>query len=280
VKPEQVLQQLAACGTPQNRKAYARHGAREPMSGCSYASLYALQKAIGQDAALAAALWRSGNHDARVLATLVADPEALPASLLDAWVQDVDNHILCEALARAAARSPDGFAVADRWRRQKDEWRRASGFTLLGQLAADPAQPDATFAALLPVIEAEIRGSANFARHAMYLCLIAIGSRGGALQSAAVAAAKRIGKVEIDHGQTGCKTPDAIPYIEKTVAHRSKQAAKHKGSRSASSASRSGGAAGKKLAARTTASRQPAAKKAAKKQRPKQLLARRRAGRA
>ena len=33
------------------------------------------------------------------------------------------------------------------------------------------------------------------------------------------AAAKRIGKVEVDHGDTACKTPDAAEYIEKSWAH-------------------------------------------------------------
>ncbi|MDA0206235.1 MAG: hypothetical protein O3A53_09280 [Acidobacteria bacterium] len=36
----------------------------------------------------------------------------------------------------------------------------------------------------------------------------------------AVAAAKRIGVVEVDHGQTGCKTPGAASYIRKIVERR------------------------------------------------------------
>lgn len=36
-----------------------------------------------------------------------------------------------------------------------------------------------------------------------------------ALRKKAIEAAKRIGKVEVDHGETYCKTPDAVPYIEK-----------------------------------------------------------------
>ena len=43
------------------------------------------------------------------------------------------------------------------------------------------------------------------------------------LQKKAIAAAKRIGKVEVDHGETGCKTPDAASYIAKTVEYRKKK---------------------------------------------------------
>ena len=36
-------------------------------------------------------------------------------------------------------------------------------------------------------------------------------------------AAKRIGKVEVDHGETGCKTQDAVTYIQKAKAHRARK---------------------------------------------------------
>ena len=38
--------------------------------------------------------------------------------------------------------------------------------------------------------------------------------------------AGRIGTVEVDHGETSCKTPEAVSYIKKTVAHNKKKAAK------------------------------------------------------
>ena len=55
---------------------------------------------------------------------------------------------------------------------------------------------------------------------------ITIALRGAGLRKQAVATARRIGPVLVDHGETNCKTPAAIPYIEKTVAHREAQAAK------------------------------------------------------
>ena len=53
--------------------------------------------------------------------------------------------------------------------------------------------------------------------------MITIGVRSAPLRKLAVAAAKRIGKVEVDHGDTACKTPDASEYIAKTVAYRRKK---------------------------------------------------------
>ena len=67
----QTLQQLKAAGTAQTRKTYARHGVGPNMFGVSYATLGKLTRAIQRDHALALGLWASGNHDARVLATMV-----------------------------------------------------------------------------------------------------------------------------------------------------------------------------------------------------------------
>src|SRR5262245_7914566 len=81
-----VLAQLEAMGTEQNRKIYTRHGVAGPMFGVSYANLGALKKKIKVDQGLAEELWDSGNHDARVLAAMVADPRSIAEPTLDAWV--------------------------------------------------------------------------------------------------------------------------------------------------------------------------------------------------
>ncbi len=55
--------------------------------------------------------------------------------------------------------------------------------------------------------------------------LIGLGVRNEALREKAEAAAQRIGKVVVDHGETGCKTPDAISYMEKICSHCDKKKA-------------------------------------------------------
>jgi hypothetical protein len=46
------------------------------------------------------------------------------------------------------------------------------------------------------------------------------------LREKALLTAKNVGKVHIDHGETGCKTPDAAQYILKTAARKEGAAAK------------------------------------------------------
>ena len=106
-----VMAQMEAAGTAQNRKVYARHGAAEPMFGVSYADLGKIAKPIKTDHALAAELWDSGNHDARVLALRVADAASVDESLAERWLTGVDNYILAEGLGGLCARSPHARAA-------------------------------------------------------------------------------------------------------------------------------------------------------------------------
>ena len=57
----------------------------------------------------------------------------------------------------------------------------------------------------------------------MNMALVSIGITRPALRNRAIAAARRIGQVEVDHGQTGCKTPDAEAYILKAAARTRKK---------------------------------------------------------
>lgn len=216
----QALAALEKAGTAQNRKVYAKHGVGPAQFGVAFAELKKMAKSIGRDHELAVGLWRSGNHDARVLATMVADPDAFTARDLDAWAKDLDNYVVCDAFGGLAARSPLAAARAAAWRDRKGEWVATAGWNVTAFRAMQENADEAALAPLIPVIADTIHDRPNRVRHAMNMALIAIGARGGALETAALAAAARIGKVEVDHGETSCRTPDAAEYIRRTVAHR------------------------------------------------------------
>ena len=99
-----------------------------------------------------------------------------------------------------------------------------TGWHTLASIARqDNGLPNTYFADYVDTIESKIHTDKNWARHAMNNALISIGVRNPVLEKRAIAAAKRIGRVEIDHGETSCKTPDAAAYIRKTVAHYKKK---------------------------------------------------------
>ena len=218
---KEVMGALGSMGTAQNRNVYARHGVGPNLFGVSYAGLGKLRKTLGVDHDLARQLWATGNHDARVLATMIADPRQTGPELLDAWVRDLDNSVVTDAFAKLAAQSPKAVDRAGRWMRAPEEWVGRAGWRVASELAVrDPELPDAFFDACLETIAREIHTRQNRVRDAMNAALIAIGLRNAGLERKALTAARSIGRVEVDHGETGCKTPDAAAYIAKAKQRR------------------------------------------------------------
>ena len=217
----QVMQVLEKAGSAQTRKTYARHGADEPMFGVSFATLKELTKKIDVDHELALALWDTGNFDARNLAVKIVDPAKMSSADLDKWARETSTSRMCGGyVGMLAGEGPHGPKKLEAWLGSKDAKLRAAGRSLLGFLSQrDDSIPDSFFEKRLAEIEKTIHTAPNGDREGMNMAVIMIGCRNAALRKAATAAAKRIGKVEIDHGDTDCRTPDAAQYIEKTWAY-------------------------------------------------------------
>lgn len=213
----EVLSALEAAGTAQNRRIYRRHGGHDPMFGVSYAELNRLQKRIGRDHELALGLWASGNHDARILACRVADPDRMSRSDLDRWVRAANDYMISDAVAGLAAAGPHRESRAEKWIADRREFVAHAGWALVASQAMD-ASVDLGhdhFVDRLRRIERDMATAPNRTRHAMHMTLIAIGGRTPGLRRLAVATARRLGTPEVDHGETNCTTPEAIPYIER-----------------------------------------------------------------
>lgn len=217
----QVMQELERLGTAQNVKTYGRHGVTDPLFGVSYANLGALKKRIKTNHAVALELWATGNHDARVLATMIADPDQMDGKTLDSWVRDLRDYVTTDAFAKMATETSHARKKAATWSRAKSENVAQAGWNIIGNLAlSDPSLPDEFFTPYLEQIAANIHSRQNRVKKAMNNALIAIGTRNENLEHEALEIAARVGKVQVDHGLTNCKTPDAAQYILKTIQKR------------------------------------------------------------
>ncbi len=221
----EAMKELRTNGRAETRKTYRRHGVRGEMFGVSYAVLGKMKKKIKTDQSLAEQLWATSNLDARVLATMIADPATIRISTLHAWAKNLDNRGLAGALSNVAADAPSAKKLMQKWTVAKDEMIGCAGWHTLASMARqDNGLSNVFFDKYLETIESKIHTSKNWVKYAMNNALINIGVRNPALEKKAIAAAQRIGKVEVDHGETNCKTPDAAAYIKKTVAHNKKKA--------------------------------------------------------
>lgn len=224
------MQQLEAMGTAQNRKIYKRHGAGDVMYGVSFANLKLLKRKLvspegkkGVNHALSLELWETGNSDARTFAILIAEPAKLSQSTLEVWVHSIQYYLLADMLGNVVGQSILAIPMMKRWIDSEKEYIKRTGYAVLNYLAReDKLLDDAFFEPYIALIADEIQSSDNRAKEGMNNCVIAIGGRSEALRDKVIEAAKRIGKVEIDHGETSCKTFIIEDYVAKIWARKMK----------------------------------------------------------
>lgn len=276
-----VMRAIEAKGKAATAAIYRRHGVAEPTVGLSYAELAMLVKRIGVDHALALQLWDTGVHDARIVATRIADPAQLTTATLAAWIRECANYIVTDAVSNTAAHAPGALDLARSWIASREEWTSAAGWTSVAILAMDDGVDEALAGDLITVIEAGIHAAPNRTRHAMNSALIAIGGAMPGLRARASKAAAAIGRVQVDHGDTGCKTPDAAAMIDKMANHRAARRTGGSATRTPSrvSTTRSAGARpvrlGPRASVREASARQAAARRtAARKSTPRTSSAR------
>jgi 3-methyladenine DNA glycosylase AlkD len=210
---------LEKAGSAQTRKTYARHGAHGAMFGVRFGDLFTLMKRIDVDHALARELWATGNVDARNLAMKIAAPEEITSEELDRWAIENPMPMCALYVATLAAESPHGSSKLREWLSSSDERLLAMGWTLLGRTSdLDESFPRKELLRRVAEIEKTIHSAPNEVRREMNRALIAIGGHSPAMRKAVIAAARRIGTVRVDPGDTAGKTADAIETVEKMWA--------------------------------------------------------------
>jgi len=215
----EILASLKKSGKPQTAAIYKHHGTGDNVFGTLTSEIGKLQKKIKVDHALALDLWKTGNAEARMLALQIADPQRVTTALADTLLADGPVRFLGLYLAALLARSPIADKTMRAWMKSGDEATREMGYHILSARLRDDAESisDAGAARVLATIEKQIHKSPNWARYAMNSAVIAIGVWRPKVRKDALAAATRIGKVDVDHGDTNCKTPEAVSYIQKAA---------------------------------------------------------------
>jgi 3-methyladenine DNA glycosylase AlkD len=218
---DEVMAHLRSRAKESTALTYQRHGAHDPL-GVSFAELEKLKKQIKRDHALALQLWDQRYMEARTLACFIADPSRFSSTDLDSWIGELTEHGLIDCVVgNIVAKGPHAQSKLPQWTRSSDEYVGRAGWVLLAHLAKDnPNLPDSYFEAYLDKIPTQIEKAPNRKKQAMHLSIIAIGIRSEALAKKAITTARTVGPIEIDHGETDCKTPEAEAYIKKAWARK------------------------------------------------------------
>lgn len=195
-----ILTTLYSKANPKNVEGMARFGitSTNHVLGISSKFLFSLAKNLGTNHELALALWKTGVYEARVLAALIANPKQLNKRTINSWVNDFDNWAICDGVCLHCLRkTPNAHALALSWIKQKKEFVRRAGFTIIATLCVhDKKSKDSVFIKYLQLIKKYSSDERNFVKKAVNWALRQIGKRNLKLNSAAIRTAKKIHTID------------------------------------------------------------------------------------
>jgi 3-methyladenine DNA glycosylase AlkD len=189
-----ALAELRSRADPARKPGMARVGIRVADAlGVSVPDVRAVAKRCGIDHDLAIELWRTEIHEARILATLVADPGAMTAEQLEAWVGDLTSWDVCDSAADLFGRSEVGVRKIRVWARRPEGFVRRCAFSMIARRAVWAKDaPDREFLGYLPLIRRVATDDRNEVKKGVSWALRQIGKRNRALHTAAIGEAERI----------------------------------------------------------------------------------------
>lgn len=215
-----VMKELESLGSEQTRKTFARHGAEESrMFGVRVGDLKGVLKKIKGDQELALELYATGNYDAMYLAGLAADGARMSKKQLQAWVNQATWQMIAEySVPGVTVESEHACELADRWIDARKEHVAAAGWATWAAIVAvwpDDELDLEHLRALLDRVVRDIGAAGNRVRYTMNGFVIAVGCYVRPLLARSKAAAKKLGRVDVDMNGTACKVPVATEYIAK-----------------------------------------------------------------
>jgi 3-methyladenine DNA glycosylase AlkD len=182
--------------------------------------MQSIRKQIKGDQALAMQLYATGNSDAMYLAGLVADGRKMTRAQIERWAKTSVWHMHSgTTVPCVTAEHPDAIEIALKWIDSPKESIAVAGWATLSNVvcvAPDDKLPIKQLDTLLTRVVKTIKSSQNRVRYAMNTFVICCGTYVAPLADKAVAAARKIGNVEVEMGQTDCQVPDAESYILKS----------------------------------------------------------------
>ncbi len=216
---QEILDELKPLGSDSYKRVIFKHGVQEPCFGVKISELQKIVKRIKVDYALALSLYDTGNYDAMYLAGLIADDAKMTKKDLTRWVSKAYCGGLCSStVAWVAAGSPHGWEIGMEWIDSKKPLVAVAGWATLASYTAITEDNQLDLAAikkLLQRIQKSIHSETDRVRYQMNSFLIAVGSYVKPLTEFACQVAEKIGPVTADLGDTSCKVPSAVEYIEK-----------------------------------------------------------------
>ena len=196
---EQVLKKLKSLSSAKALKGMARFGINTDKAfGVSMPNVRVLAKEIGKDHELAQELWKSGVHEARILAGLIDEADKVTEKQMDRWVKDFNSWDVCDQVCfNLFDKTKFAFQKINEWSKRREEFVKRTAFALMASLVVhNKTASDKEFEKFFPIIIREARDERNFVRKAVNWALRQIGKRNINLNKKAIKTAKQIQKID------------------------------------------------------------------------------------
>ncbi|GHO50772.1 DNA alkylation repair protein [Ktedonospora formicarum] len=195
MRADRIIATLKQQADAQAVQKMAKFGVQPALAlGISIPTLRKLAKEHGKDQTLALALWDSGIHEARILASMVAEPHRVSPQLMDRWANDFDAWDVCDQVCgNLFDKTPYAYQKAAQWCHEEREFVRRAGFVMMAELAVhDKQASDEAFIPFFPLIKQYAWDERNFVKKAVNWALRQIGKRNKHLYAIAIECAHEI----------------------------------------------------------------------------------------
>jgi hypothetical protein len=167
--------------------------------GLSAGQIEKLASAFEKDATLADELYTSNNHDLKLFATYIDDPQSYTRDELKARIRQLyPSPFAFKFCQNVLAKTPFGIHFIDEFSEHSDYCYRVYAYVALSGLAKAPNKlSDELYAKYIRKIEERIHQENDFVKQAMCQALISMGSRDSVLMGKSMDTAEKIGVLEI-----------------------------------------------------------------------------------
>lgn len=193
----EIIEQLKALAIPENVKGMARFGINPTNTlGVSMPNIRQLGRRK-KDHQLALELWKTGIHEARILASIIDEPKLVTTEQMDAWTADFDSWDVCDQVcSNLFTKTPFAVEKAIEWSASRLEFVKRAGFALMAYIAVHNKQvEDKVFLRFLEIIESSSTDRRNFVKKAVNWALRQIGKRNAQLYGPALMTSRKLSQM-------------------------------------------------------------------------------------
>jgi 3-methyladenine DNA glycosylase AlkD len=213
----EVLSKLKSLGNAKMCALHKKNGAGDNLFGVKLGDIRTVAKPLGKNNQLARELWKTGNVDARLLATLIIDVKKLKAEELEEMVHSLDLPQLSDWLNSYVIKDhADKESLRKKWMTSKHPWAARAGWSLTaGRVARDSEGLD--LEALLDRIEKEMPKASPVVQWTMNTTLAYIGIHHRQHRKRALEIGEKMGIYRDYPVSKGCTSPFAPIWINEMV---------------------------------------------------------------